>query len=235
MPETTVQSIETIENLIFLGNLSQAGEILDPLFINHPDEPEWYRLKLMILYEKYRQQEVEKMVLTICHKFPDTAESALAFALTPGITALQCTRRINKAIRRSPADAYLFYLRGRNAIHQDSYVYALADLNICLELNANITKAYLLRSDCLSHLGMHQYAFRDLVTYWNREPLQNEDALMVRMLCVLTNCLFASEHSFGSLVITPEGVDVAKILHEAKIWKFILHQPLPVLVKPEAS
>ena len=220
MQKNSINSIETIENLIFLGNLSQADEILRPFLANHPDEPQWYRLKLMILYEKYRRQEVEKMVLTISHKFPQTPESALALALMPGITVLQTTRRINKAIKMNPSDPYLFYLRGRNAIHQNSYVYALADLNISLDMNENITKAYLLRADCLSRLGMHKHAFRDLITLWNLEQFQNEETLMVRILCELMLCFTSEGHSLGTIVISTDD-DIEDILRKGKFLKFI--------------
>ncbi|OJX40818.1 MAG: hypothetical protein BGO78_10840 [Chloroflexi bacterium 44-23] len=226
MPDIDIQMLTAIENAIYASNFELASELLEPMLTSQPNEPAWYRLKLMAACENFRQKEIEKLIASVQQKFPDSAVSALADSLTPGISALKYTRRLNKAIRLEPKDAFLFYLRGRNAINQSSYINALADFNECLEINPNIIKAYLLRSESLSHIGFHNYAFRDLVTFWNWQPPENPQPLMARMLFELLYCILPNNLKVGSLVYVPEGFDLEKILHEQNISNTIHIEPL---------
>ncbi len=147
----TKQYQYVIECSILLGNLGQAVQILDPLLESQPDEPTWYRLKLITSYENMKIQEVQRLIFLIRQKFPASPEREIAEALMPGLSASQRGVRLNKAIERMPNDPFLYYLRAKNFIYQGKSAQAIRDLKRSLQLEPDFILAETMSIRCLKN------------------------------------------------------------------------------------
>lgn len=156
MEIVTAQYQFIIECSIYLGNLGQALHILDPLLESQPDEPTWYRLKLLTSFENMKTQEVQRLGFLIRQKFPFSPERDLAEALMPGLSASQRERRLNSAISRSPGDPFLYYLRAKNSIYQGKSAHAIRDLKMSLQLEPDFILAEALSIRCLKNSAANE-------------------------------------------------------------------------------
>lgn len=182
MAEFSSADYITIENKILAGRAGEVLPVLDQLLEQDPGNPALYHLKLLAAFEHCRMGELMRVTLLVQEKFPDSSVCALAEALTPGITAFQRKRRLDKAIRRGATDAYTYFLRARNAYLHGHYRAAIVDLDQCIRINLNFSKALTMRSLCYSELGDHKKALMDIFVYWMKWQQSIEPGILERIM-----------------------------------------------------